>query len=38
LEATETLAGYIDSFYNPGRRHSAHDFVSSVQFEIRSAN
>ena len=36
-EAREALARYIDGFYNPTRRHSALDFVSPAQFELRTA-
>jgi putative transposase len=36
-EATRAIAGYIDGFYNPVRRHSALDFLSPVQFERRAA-
>jgi putative transposase len=32
-EASASLARYIESFYNPVRRHSALDFVSPIQFE-----
>jgi putative transposase len=32
-EASASIAGYIESFYNPVRRHSALDFVSPIQFE-----
>ena len=35
--AERAIAGYIDGFYNPVRRHSALDFVSPVQFERRAA-
>ena len=36
-EAEQAIAGYIDGFYNPVRRHSALDFISPVQFERRAA-
>ena len=32
-EAAEAIGRYIDSFYNPVRRHSALDFVSPAAFE-----
>ena len=32
-EAKDALGRYIDGFYNPVRRHSTLDYVSSVQFE-----
>lgn len=31
------LADYIDNFYNHHRLHSANDYVSPVEFELRSA-
>jgi putative transposase len=31
-EASASIAGYIESFYNPVRRDSALDFVSPIQF------
>ena len=34
---TETaIAGYIDGFYNPIRRHSTLDFTSPVKFEAEA--
>ena len=32
-EAEAAIGRYIDSFYNPVRRHSALDFVSPAMFE-----
>lgn len=37
-QAETAIARYIDSFYNPLRRHSALDFISPVQFEKLAAN
>lgn len=37
-EATRTIGGYIDGFYNPTRRHSALDFRSPVQYEMTVVN
>lgn len=37
-EATKTIGGYIDQFYNPTRRHSALDFRSPVQYEMMAMN
>jgi putative transposase len=34
--AVASIADYIDSFYNPARRHSHLDYVSPIQFEMRS--
>jgi transposase InsO family protein len=34
--AAASIADYIDSFYNPARRHSHLDYVSPIQFEMRS--
>jgi len=34
--ATASIAEYIDGFYNPARRHSHLDYVSPIQFEMRS--
>jgi len=33
--AIAAIADYIDSFYNPCRRHSALDYVSPVEFELK---
>ena len=32
-QAETAIAGYIDGFYNPVRRHSTLDFTSPVKFE-----
>jgi putative transposase len=34
--AVTSLADYIDGFYNTARRHSHLDYVSPIQFEMRS--
>jgi putative transposase len=34
--AVASIADYIDGFYNPARRHSHLDYVSPIQFEMRS--
>ena len=34
--AHASLADYIDRFYNPSRRHSHLDYVSPIEFELRS--
>jgi putative transposase len=34
VDATKTIGGYIDQFYNPIRRHSALDFKSPVHYEM----
>lgn len=36
--AEHAIAGYIDGFYNPVRRHSALDYLSPTQFEKRAAS
>ena len=36
-QATAAIGRYIDGFYNPVRRHSALDFISSLQFERQAA-
>lgn len=36
-EATAAIGRYIDSFYNPVRRHSALNFISPLQFERLAA-
>ena len=33
---TRVIGGYIESFYNPVRRHSHRDHVSPIEFELRS--
>ena len=33
--AIAAIAGYIDGFYNPCRRHSALDYVSPIEFELK---
>jgi len=37
IEAASAIGRYIDTFYNPVRRHSALDFISPLQFEGRAA-
>jgi putative transposase len=37
-DATRTIGGYIDQFYNPIRRHSALDFRSPVNYEMTAMN
>jgi len=37
-DATKTIGGYIDQFYNPIRRHSALDFRSPVHYEMMAMN
>lgn len=32
-QAKQSIARYIDGFYNPIRRHSALDYISPAQFE-----
>jgi transposase InsO family protein len=34
-EAVAAIADYVDGFYNPVRRHSAIDYVSPVEFELK---
>jgi putative transposase len=34
--AVRSVSDYIDGFYNPARRHSHLDYVSPIQFEMRS--
>ncbi len=36
VTAVTSIADYIDGFYNPARRHSYLDYVSPIQFEMRS--
>ena len=36
-EAAAAIGRYIDSFYNPVRRHSALNFISPLQFERQAA-
>jgi putative transposase len=33
--AIASIADYIDNFYNPCRRHSALDYVSPIEFELK---
>ncbi len=33
--AIAAIADYIDGFYNPCRRHSALDYVSPIEFELK---
>ncbi|MBM4362914.1 MAG: transposase, partial [Deltaproteobacteria bacterium] len=35
-QADTSIAEYIDGFYNPARRHSHLDYVSPIEFEMRS--
>ena len=35
-QAEPAMAGYIDGFYNPVRRHSTLDFTSPVKFEAEA--
>ena len=35
-QAETAIAGYIDGFYNPVRRHSTLDFTSPVKFEAEA--
>ena len=35
-EATASIAEYIDSFYNPVRRHSYLGYNSPIEFELKS--
>jgi putative transposase len=34
-DAIASIADYIDDFYNPCRRHSALDYVSPIEFELK---
>jgi putative transposase len=34
--AHAAVADYIDGFYNPTRRHSHLDYVSPIEFELKS--
>ena len=36
--AIAVIAEYIDGFYNPCRRHSAIDYMSPIEFELRFMN
>ncbi len=36
-EAKTAIGRYIDGFYNPVRRHSALEFISSLQSERQAA-
>jgi putative transposase len=36
--AIEAIADYIDGFYNPCRRHSAIDYLSPIEFELKFIN
>ena len=33
--AVASIADYIDIFYNPYRRHSALNYVSPIEFELK---
>ncbi len=35
-QAETAMAGYIDGFYNPVRRHSTLDFTSTAKFEAEA--
>ena len=35
-QAVASIGDYIDSFYNPVRRHSHVDYVSPIEFELKS--
>jgi len=37
-QAERALGGYIDGFYNIRRRHSTIDYISPIEFELRSAS
>ena len=37
-KAEQAIARYIDSFYNPVRRHTALDFISPARFKRLAAN
>jgi transposase InsO family protein len=37
-EAVAAIGDYIDTFYNPCRRHSAIDYVSPIEFELKFMN
>jgi transposase InsO family protein len=34
-EAYDAIASYIDTFYNPVRRHSALEYLSPIDYESR---
>ena len=34
--AHASIGDYIESFYNPARRHSHLDYVSPIEFELRA--
>jgi putative transposase len=34
--ATAAIADYIEKFYNPQRRHSHLQYLSPIEFELRS--
>jgi transposase InsO family protein len=36
VSAAASIGEYIDGFYNPARRHSHLDYVSPIEFEMRS--
>lgn len=36
--AIAAIGDYIDTFYNPCRRHSAIDYVSPIEFELKFMN
>jgi hypothetical protein len=38
LAAIAAIGDYIDTFYNPCRRHSAIDYVSPIEFELKFMN
>ena len=36
--AIDAIADYIDGFYNPRRRHSAINYLSPIEFELKFMN